>query len=154
LSAKSLARGGAKFGARRKRSCCRETLHNGGARCRVKTLEFLAAKDLVVNFRNAELGLATLNSLIAVLDSETGLPLAIIDGNWVTAKRTAGLSAVAAKRLARNDAVSAAFIGCGVQARNHLEALGGASFGCEKFAPLAAALVIVTLSASWHSRLV
>jgi hypothetical protein len=55
------------------------------------------------------------------LDSETGLPLALIDGNWVTEKRTAGLSAVAAKRLARNDSVSAGFIGCGVQARGHLD---------------------------------
>jgi ornithine cyclodeaminase/alanine dehydrogenase-like protein (mu-crystallin family) len=84
----------------------------------------LTTKALVVNPRNAERGLATLNSLITLLDSETGLPLALVDGNWVTSKRTAGLSAVAAKRLARSDSSSAAFIGCGVQARGHLEALG------------------------------
>jgi ornithine cyclodeaminase/alanine dehydrogenase-like protein (mu-crystallin family) len=83
----------------------------------------LATKALVVNPRNAERKLATLNSLITLLDSETGLPLALIDGNWVTAKRTAGLSVVAAQRLAREDSMSAAFIGCGVQARSHLEAL-------------------------------
>ena len=83
----------------------------------------LATKALVVNPRNAERGLATHNSLITLLDSETGLPLALVDGNWVTAKRTAGLSAVAAKRLARSDSSSAAFIGCGVQARSHLEVL-------------------------------
>ncbi len=82
----------------------------------------LATKSLVVNPRNAERGLATLNSLITLLDSETGLPLALIDGNWVTEKRTAGLSAVAARRLARSNSSSAAFIGCGVQARGHLEA--------------------------------
>ena len=57
-----------------------------------------------------------------LLDSQTGLPLAVIDGNWVTARRTAGLSAVAAKRLARPDSASIAFIDCGVQARNHLDA--------------------------------
>jgi ornithine cyclodeaminase/alanine dehydrogenase len=79
---------------------------------------------LVVNPRNAERGLPTLNSLISLLDGETGLPLALVDGNWVTSKRTAGLSAVAAKRLARSDSSSAAFIGCGVQARGHLAALG------------------------------
>jgi ornithine cyclodeaminase/alanine dehydrogenase-like protein (mu-crystallin family) len=84
----------------------------------------LATKSLVVNPRNAERGLATLNSLITLLDSETGLPLALVDGNWVTVKRTAGLSAVAAKRLARTDAACAAFIGCGAQARGHLEAFG------------------------------
>jgi ornithine cyclodeaminase/alanine dehydrogenase-like protein (mu-crystallin family) len=83
----------------------------------------LATKSLVVNPRNAERGLATLNSLITLLDSETGLPLAVVDGNWVTSKRTAGLSAVAAKRLARSDSSSVAFIGCGVQAHAHLEAL-------------------------------
>ncbi|AZO26515.1 ornithine cyclodeaminase family protein [Mesorhizobium sp. M1B.F.Ca.ET.045.04.1.1] len=83
----------------------------------------LATKSLVVNPRNAERGLATLNSLITLLDAETGLPLAAVDGNWVTAKRTAGLSAVAARRLARADSVCVAFIGCGVQARGHLEVL-------------------------------
>jgi ornithine cyclodeaminase/alanine dehydrogenase len=83
----------------------------------------VAAKALVVNPRNAERGLPTLNSLITLLDGETGLPIALVDGNWVTAKRTAGLSAVAAKRLARADSATAAFIGCGVQARSHLEAL-------------------------------
>src|SRR6476620_7283464 len=82
----------------------------------------LATKALVVNPRNAERGLATHNSLVTLLDSETGLPLALVDGNWVTAKRTARLSAVAATRLARDDASSAAFIGCGVQARSHREA--------------------------------
>lgn len=82
----------------------------------------LATKSLVVNPRNAARGLPTLNSLIALLDSETGLPLAVVDGNWVTAKRTAGLSAIAALRLARKDSASAAFIGCGVQARAHLAA--------------------------------
>jgi ornithine cyclodeaminase/alanine dehydrogenase-like protein (mu-crystallin family) len=84
----------------------------------------LATKSLVVNPRNPERGLATLNSLISLLDAETGLPLALVDGNWVTTKRTAGLSAVAAKRLARSDSSSVAFIGCGVQARGHLAALG------------------------------
>jgi ornithine cyclodeaminase/alanine dehydrogenase len=83
----------------------------------------VAAKALVVNPRNSARGLATLNSLITLLDAETGLPLAAVDGNWVTAKRTAGLSAVAAKRLARAESASVAFIGCGVQARGHLEAL-------------------------------
>src|ERR1044072_5937819 len=81
----------------------------------------LATKALVTNPRNAKRGLATLNSLITLLDSETGLPLALIDGNWVTAKRTAGLSAVAAKRLARRDSSSIALIGCGGQARSHLD---------------------------------
>ncbi len=82
----------------------------------------IATKSLLVNPRNAARKLPTLNSLITLLDAETGLPLGLVDGNWVTEKRTAGLSAVAARRLARSDSSSVAFIGCGVQARGHLEA--------------------------------
>src|SRR5262249_39845215 len=80
----------------------------------------VATKSLVLNPRNPQRGLAAINSVVTLLDSETGLPLAIIDGNWVTAWRTAGFSASAAKRLARPDAAAIAFIGCGVQARSHL----------------------------------
>lgn len=80
----------------------------------------LAVKALVLNPDNPKHGLASINALVTLLDSRSGLPLAVIDGNWVTAVRTAGLSAVAAKRLARPDASIAAFIGCGVQARSHL----------------------------------
>lgn len=83
---------------------------------------YLAVKALVLNPDNATHGLESINALVILLDSHSGLPLAILDGNWVTAVRTAGLSVVAAKRLARPDASSAAFIGCGVQARNHLQA--------------------------------
>lgn len=84
---------------------------------------FLAVKTLVLNPDNPKHGLQSINALVTVLDSRTGLPLAILDGNWVTAMRTAGLSAVAAKRLARPDASIAAFIGCGVQAHSHLRTL-------------------------------
>ena len=83
---------------------------------------YLAVKALVLNPDNPNRGLESINALVTLLDSRSGLPLAILDGNWVTAVRTAGLSAVAAKRLARPDASSAAFIGCGVQARSHLQA--------------------------------
>ncbi|QOJ24840.1 MAG: ornithine cyclodeaminase family protein [Gammaproteobacteria bacterium] len=83
---------------------------------------FLAVKALVLNPDNPKHGLASINALVTLLDSRSGLPLAVLDGNWVTAVRTAGLSAVAAKRLARPDAVVAAFIGCGVQAHSHLQA--------------------------------
>src|SRR6185436_12873794 len=83
---------------------------------------FLAVKALLLNSRNPERGLPTLNSLVVLLDSDTGVPLAMLDGNWITAVRTAGLSVVAAKRLARPDSSVAAFVGCGVQAHSHLRA--------------------------------
>jgi ornithine cyclodeaminase/alanine dehydrogenase len=83
---------------------------------------FTAMKSLALNPRNPERGEPLMNSAVILLDSETGRPLALIDGNWVTAIRTAALSAVAAKRLARADSAVAAFVGCGVQARSHLRA--------------------------------
>jgi ornithine cyclodeaminase/alanine dehydrogenase len=82
----------------------------------------MAVKSLLLAPDNDERGLPRLNSVISVLDSMSGLPLATMDGNWVTAVRTAALSAVAAKRLAREDAAIAGFVGCGVQARSHLAA--------------------------------
>lgn len=84
---------------------------------------FLAVKALVLNPDNPKVGLASINALVTLLDSRSGVPLAVVDGNWVTAVRTAGLSAVAAKRLARPDSSVAAFIGCGLQAHSHLKAL-------------------------------
>lgn len=82
----------------------------------------LAVKTVVLNPRNPSQGLPAINGLVTMLDSETGIPAAILDGNWITAVRTAGLSAVAAKYMARSDSSVIAFIGTGVQARSHLEA--------------------------------
>lgn len=61
--------------------------------------------------------------LILLNETRSGFPVAIIEGTWITAVRTAGIAAVGAKWLARADAQRAAFIGCGVQARAALEAL-------------------------------
>ena len=82
----------------------------------------LAVKTVILNARNVDRGLPQINGLITMLDSETGLPVAVVDGNWVTAVRTAGLSAVAAKSMAKPDSSVAAFIGCGVEAQSHLRA--------------------------------
>jgi ornithine cyclodeaminase/alanine dehydrogenase-like protein (mu-crystallin family) len=81
---------------------------------------YLAVKSVILNPRNTERGLPQINGLIMLLDSETGIPVAVIDGNWVTAIRTAGASAVASGYLARTDSKIITFIGCGVQAQSHL----------------------------------
>lgn len=62
-------------------------------------------------------------ALIAVFDSETGTPLAVIDGTHVTAVRTGASSAVATRALAREDARVLAVLGAGVQGRSHLDAV-------------------------------
>ena len=81
---------------------------------------FLAVKSLLLNPRNPGQGQPLMNSIITLQDSETGVPVAVLDGNWVTAVRTAALSALAARFMARPDSESIAFVGSGVQAQSHL----------------------------------
>jgi ornithine cyclodeaminase/alanine dehydrogenase-like protein (mu-crystallin family) len=81
---------------------------------------FMAVKSLLINPANPAHDLSVINSSITLMDSTTGLPVAVMDGNWVTAIRTAGASAVVAKRLANEDSSVLSLIGCGVQARSHL----------------------------------
>lgn len=61
--------------------------------------------------------------LILLNEGDTGMPVAIMDGVVITGQRTASLSAVAARSMARKDVASVAFIACGTQARSNLDAL-------------------------------
>lgn len=72
---------------------------------------------------NEARGLPSIAALILLNDIATGLPRAIMDGGWITAVRTAAVSAVAAKYLARRDARRIGFVACGLQARTHFAAL-------------------------------
>ncbi len=83
--------------------------------------QYLAVKSVILNPENTSQGLPQINGLIMLLDSVSGVPVGVVDGNWVTAIRTAGASAVAAKRMANPDSSTIAFIGCGVQAQSHLK---------------------------------
>jgi len=84
--------------------------------------DLIVVKSVMVSPRNPARGLAGINGAILLLDSETGLLRAVADANWITAARTAGLSAVVAKRMADPQSTSIAFVGCGVEARSHLKA--------------------------------
>ena len=66
---------------------------------------------------------AGINASIILSDYDSGLPLAVMDGNVVTAIRTAAMSAFAAQKLARQEARQIGVIGCGLQARHHINAL-------------------------------
>jgi len=72
---------------------------------------------------NAKRGLPYISGLIVWNDAETGLPLAVLDATWVTAKRTGAATAVAAKYLARPDSSVVGILGCGVQGFINVEAL-------------------------------
>jgi alanine dehydrogenase len=90
----------------------------------VPSLPALGAKLVIVCARNAARGLPTHQATIVMLDPLTGVPEAILDGRYITEVRTAAVSAVSARLLARKDAQVLGILGSGVQARSHFEALG------------------------------
>jgi len=65
----------------------------------------------------------THQAVIVVFDPEHGTPLAVMDGTYITATRTAAGSALATRLLAREDAEVLALLGTGVQAHSHARAL-------------------------------
>lgn len=67
--------------------------------------------------------LPTVMAVIVLIDPKTGVPLAIMDGTWITNVRTGAGGAVATKYLAREDSKIVAMIGAGVQAETQLLAL-------------------------------
>ncbi|HYX86997.1 MAG TPA: ornithine cyclodeaminase family protein [Gaiellales bacterium] len=83
----------------------------------------LAAKLVSLFPGNAGLGLPTHHAVVATFDRATGAPTALLDGELITAMRTAACSALSAKLLAREDAAVLAVLGTGVQARAHARAL-------------------------------
>lgn len=73
---------------------------------------------------NHDRGLPSHLATIVLLNHETGALEAIMDGRYITEARTAAVSAVSAKHLARRrDVRTVGIIGSGVQARSHAEAL-------------------------------
>jgi len=89
----------------------------------VKTIPALGAKLVTVFGSNTAKGLPTHLATIVLLDPATGGLLAVLDGRYITEARTAAVSAVSTRLLAREDASALAIIGSGVQATSHLEAL-------------------------------
>lgn len=76
----------------------------------------LGVKVVSVFEDNPGRGLPTITALVAMFDDETGRPLAIIDGAYLTALRTGAVSGVATENLARKDATILTVFGAGVQA--------------------------------------
>lgn len=72
---------------------------------------------------NQKRGLPYVTGLLILNDTETGIPLAVMDCTWITAMRTGAATAVAAKYLARPEASSVGILGCGVQGKSNLQAL-------------------------------
>ena len=91
--------------------------------CAVAEPAALGTKVVSVFRGNPARGLPTVTSVYLFSDYETGEPLAVMDGTYLTGVRTAAGSAVATRLLARSDARSLGVFGTGVQARFHVEAI-------------------------------
>jgi ornithine cyclodeaminase/alanine dehydrogenase-like protein (mu-crystallin family) len=72
---------------------------------------------------NREIGLPQIIGLIILNDMKTGVPVCVMDGTWITAVRTAAVSAVTAKYCAQKDSKVLGIVGTGVQGRQNLIAL-------------------------------
>lgn len=83
----------------------------------------MAAKIVSVFPGNTARGLPLIHAVVIVVDAETGRPVALMDGTYLTALRTGAASGVATDLLARPEAHVAAIFGAGAQARTQLEAV-------------------------------
>jgi ornithine cyclodeaminase/alanine dehydrogenase-like protein (mu-crystallin family) len=82
-----------------------------------------ALKEIVVTPSNPTRGLDAHQGGVLLHDGETGELVALLNASPVTEIRTAAVSAVATRALARKDAERVAILGAGVQARGHAEAM-------------------------------
>lgn len=82
-----------------------------------------ALKEVCVFPGNPARGLDTHLGAVLLHSGETGQLMGVMNASAITAIRTAAVSAVATRLLARENARSLAIIGAGVQGRTHLEAI-------------------------------
>jgi ornithine cyclodeaminase len=82
-----------------------------------------ALKEIVVIPSNPTRGLDAHQGGVLLHDGETGQLVALLNASPVTEIRTAAVSAVATRALARKDAERVAILGAGVQARSHVAAM-------------------------------
>ncbi len=91
--------------------------HRGGAR------PLFSLKVVCIFPGNPSRGLDAHQGTVTLFDGETGAPSAILDASAITEIRTAAVSALATRLLAREDVRTLGILGAGVQAAAHLRAL-------------------------------
>ena len=79
------------------------------------TEDVIGTKMLTIFPENAKLGLPSLDGLVILNDRTTGAPLAIMDGQAVTAWRTGAVGGVGIRHLSRRDARTVGIVGAGAQ---------------------------------------
>ncbi len=97
--------------------------HNGDLRTMPAYLEeqdITGVKIVNVHPDNPRKGLPTVMALVILNSTETGVPIAIMDGTYLTDMRTGAAGGVAVKYLARKNAKTVGFVGAGNQAKTQL----------------------------------
>jgi ornithine cyclodeaminase/alanine dehydrogenase-like protein (mu-crystallin family) len=78
-------------------------------------LPALGFKAVSIFQENGRRGLPTANAMVCMIDSETGVPVALLNGAYLTALRTGAVSGASAQLMAREDARNLVVIGAGTQ---------------------------------------
>ena len=89
----------------------------------LRSINALGVKVVSIFSKNVTHGLPNVTALITLLDTETGSPIALIEGTYLTALRTGATSGVATELLARKNAHTLAVFGAGAEARTHIDAV-------------------------------
>jgi len=89
----------------------------------LETAGIAGVKIVNVHPGNPEAGLPTVMAVVVLNSIETGAPLAVMGGTYLTDMRTGAAGGVAADRLARTDAAVVGMVGIGRQARTQLRAI-------------------------------
>jgi len=100
--------------------------HNGDLRTMPGYLEeqdITGVKIVNVHPDNPKKGLPTVMALVILNSTETGAPIAIMDGTHLTDMRTGAAGGVAVKYLARKNSKVVGFVGAGNQAKTQLLAI-------------------------------
>ena len=84
----------------------------------------MSVKLVSVFHENHKLNIPGHQAIITLFDSETGTPIAFMDGEYITALRTAAGAILSVNLLARINIKSIAIIGAGVQGEAHLKMIG------------------------------
>lgn len=83
----------------------------------------VGVKLVTLTGSNAERGLPFIHAAYVLFDAESQAPRGMLDGGALTALRTAAVSGLATRHLARADSSRLVIYGAGVQARSHLDAM-------------------------------
>ncbi len=92
--------------------------------CFIRGMDESGVKNVNVHPDNPrKFGLPTVMAMIELVDPETGFPISVMDGTWITNMRTGAAAGVATKYLARDNSEVVGLVGAGVQAATGLEAI-------------------------------